>query len=129
MSIQTSGAHELVTCDLCGASGRAGDTRFRLMRRDAAGRSHHLCPSCRVWAEWCEAHQQYHQPEDLHRRACASCGGLFTARVRLHIEHCPSCQRARAPQPAAHAEPPRPAERPARGLAGLFASLTRTLRH
>lgn len=129
MSIQTRGIHEGVACDLCGATSRAGDTRFRLMRRDTAGKSHHLCPNCRVWAEWCEAHQQYHRPDDLHRRACANCGGLFTSRVRLHIAHCPGCLRAIAPQPAAHVERPRPAAHTARGLAGLFASLTRTLRH
>lgn len=125
MSFQSRGTYDVIMCDVCKAVSAVGDTRMRLVRRDASGTSHHLCPDCRVWAEWCEAHQQYHRPDDLHRKPCAECGGLYTSRVSQHIEHCPSCLRALSPAPAgqlAGSPParPRPAER---GLVALFSHL------
>jgi len=84
----------VVVCDLCQSVGALCERDWREMGRDEHGQPLHLCRSCRKTAVWCEYHHRYHQPGDNHRRACAECGGLFTARVDQHIEHCPSCRRA-----------------------------------
>ena len=83
----------VVICDCCGAVGAIGDRDWRQAR--GAGLTHpvHLCHSCQRHAVWCDAHQAYHLPETLHRKPCITCGGLFTARVSLGIDHCPSCRR------------------------------------
>ncbi|MEN9934719.1 MAG: hypothetical protein RLZZ387_1298 [Chloroflexota bacterium] len=128
MSFQKRGAHDVVVCDVCSEAAAVGDTRMRLMRHDASGHSHHLCSGCRVWAEWCQTHQRYHLPDDLHRTACTACGGLFTAQVRLRIAHCPSCLREQAPAAPVPTANPRVPSPPQRGLAGLFASLAKALR-
>ncbi|NWG20111.1 MAG: hypothetical protein HXY39_07250 [Chloroflexi bacterium] len=83
----------VVVCDCCGTFGAIGDRDWRQMRGSGADDAVHLCPGCRRRAVWCEVHQQYHLPESLHRRACVTCGGLFTARVELGLEHCPACRR------------------------------------
>lgn len=124
MSFQSRGNYDVVVCDVCRTVGAVGDNRFRLMRRDDAGTSHHLCASCRTWAEWCPTHQQYHLPDDLHRCACNDCGGLYTSRVRDQIARCPSCQRSFAPPKPVAAAPP-PAAAAPRGLAGIVAALGR----
>jgi hypothetical protein len=123
MSFRSKGRYDIVACDLCGTTGAVGDTRFRLMRQDSRSQPHHLCPDCRVWAEWCPTHQQYHRPSDLHRRACRSCGGLYTSRVELRIEHCPGCLRELQPAPAASSPAARPTSSRRRSLAGLFEQL------
>jgi hypothetical protein len=123
VSFQSRGTYDVVACDACNTVGAVGDRRFRVMRRDAAGATHHLCDSCRVWAEWCDTHQRFHMPNDLHRRACADCGGLFTSRVRQRIRHCPSCLRQHAPATTTVFVPVKPTEPAPRGLAGLMAAL------
>jgi hypothetical protein len=127
MSFRSKGRYDLVACDMCGITGAVGDTRFRLMRQDSHSLPQHLCPDCRVWAEWCPTHQQFHRPSDLHRCACRSCGGLYTSRVELRIEHCPSCLRelqTALPVSAAAAPSTKPSKR---SIAGLFEQLGLTL--
>jgi hypothetical protein len=128
VSFQSRGTYDVVACDVCSTIGAVGDRRFRVMRRDATGATHHLCSTCRVWAEWCDTHQSYHMPDDLHRHACADCGGLFTSRVRQHLLHCPSCLREHTFSAMPTSTPTKPAEPAPRGLAGLMASVARALR-
>lgn len=94
----------VVACDLCERIGAIGDRDWREMRTTAAGQRLHLCPQCRGRARWCEVHQAYHAPTDLHRCACAECGGLHTSVVADQIAYCPSCMRR-------HARPPSTAPR------------------
>lgn len=93
----------VVVCDVCHRVGAICDRDWREMAAGADGEPLHLCRVCRKHAVWCAAHQSFHRPADNHRRACIVCGGLFTAQVQLHIEHCPSCRRA---MPAQQPEQP-----------------------
>lgn len=97
MSYQSYRHYTVVVCDICRARGAAGDRDWREMGQNGVGEPIHLCPHCRPSAVWCEVHQCYHRPEDNHRQACATCGGLFTSMVKAQRVQCPSCQRAANP--------------------------------
>jgi hypothetical protein len=97
MSFQKHASFEFVVmCDACHAIGAIGDRDWKKVRVNGDGHAIHLCRHCMKHAEWCAVHQCYHLPEQLHRCPCVLCGGLFTARVSQHIEHCPSCRRIEA---------------------------------
>ena len=89
----------VVVCDLCASVGALCERDWREMGRDEHGQPMHLCRSCRKTAVWCATHHCYHRPDDNHRRACAACGGLFTALVSQRHERCLSCRRG-TPAPA-----------------------------
>jgi hypothetical protein len=84
----------VVICYLCEQFGAIFDREWRAVRKNDLGAPLHLCRWCRSHAVWCQEHQRYHRPDDLHRHACASCGGLFTTRVKERIDYCPSCRSA-----------------------------------
>jgi hypothetical protein len=88
----------VVVCDICDSFSAVGDWNWRKMRYDQNNKPIHLCPQCRPAAIWCEAHQQYHLANTLHRRPCVACGGLFTVPVEKPIAHCPQCRRS-LPEP------------------------------
>lgn len=87
------GCEFVVVCDACRAIGAIGDRDWKKVRVNEDGHALHLCRNCQHRAVWCATHQSYHLPEQLHRRACVLCGGLFTSQVAQQIEHCPSCRR------------------------------------
>jgi hypothetical protein len=98
VSFTTYKGYEVVACDVCRQIAAIGYGAWRLMRHTTDGQPRHLCPGCRKAAQWCEAHQTYHLPTELHRRPCVSCGGLFTAQVDLGRQHCPACARSLTPE-------------------------------
>jgi hypothetical protein len=109
---------QVVACDICNAISWVGDPQWRPMPHSSIEKPIHLCPKCRYVATWCDAHQQYHALDALHRRGCVDCGGLFTSIVQAGITRCPACRRAAGEQPPA-ATPPR-IERPRTFLQRLF---------
>jgi hypothetical protein len=103
--IQSEDQGAFVACDICKNYSALFDPDWRRMRNDANGQPQHLCRECRKSAVWCETHYAYHLAEANHRRACADCGGLFTAQVQLNLEHCPSCRRSQSLAPRQVARP------------------------
>lgn len=101
----------VVVCDLCEAVGAIGDRDWREMRRDATGAPLHVCRKCRKEAVWCQVHQQYHRANELHRRPCIMCGGLYTAAITRDTNYCPSCARAALPPQPGAARGVQPARR------------------
>lgn len=84
----------VVGCDLCESVGALCERDWRAMGRDECGQPIHLCRDCRKTAVWCEEHHRFHRPADNHRRACATCGGLFTSQVGQGHGLCPVCRRS-----------------------------------
>ena len=84
----------VVVCDACGEFSWVSDRRWRAMPQGSESAPIHLCQACQPQALWCQAHQQYHLPEVLHRHACSDCGGLFTSAARDQLTSYPSCRRA-----------------------------------
>jgi hypothetical protein len=84
----------MVSCDLCESVGALCERDWREMSRDEHGQPIHLCRDCRKTAVWCDTHHHFHRPADNHRRACASCGGLFTSQVSQRHDLCPTCRRS-----------------------------------
>jgi uncharacterized protein YlaI len=117
----------IVACDVCHEISAIGNRDWREMRRDAQNHPIHLCPHCRKTAVWIEKHQRYYQPEDNLRASCVVCGGLFTARVHQHIQHCPGCRRgliAAGGLPEPVSAPPHPHD-----IAHGFSRLVQIARH
>jgi hypothetical protein len=121
VSIEGCKGYRLVRCDMCGGESFYKSPGWRLMRHTADGQPVHLCDECRAGAIWCAEHQRYHRAGEMHRRPCAGCGGLFTARADLGLEHCPACARAHAPAGPRYEAPP--ARRAGAAIAHLFHEL------